>query len=212
MTKETEYKKLSDEELVAYIQKHSKENINTAKLAFTELVYRYNKKYYRLAYRFLYSKSEAEDIVQTAFLKLWANPCQWQMIWGVKFSTWFYRVVINLALDRNRKILPVLSDNSTDKNIENKTPESTQYCTENKPEDRPEDRPESKLEHKQNLRRIQTAIASLPKRQQTALILCFYEELSLKEAAKIMRTTTGAVKSLLMRAKYNLHKQLIKNK
>ncbi len=47
-------------------------------------------------------------------------------------------------------------------------------------------------------------IAGLPPRQKTALILCFYEELSHEDAAGVMNVSVSALRSLLMRAKATL--------
>jgi len=71
--------------------------------AFTILVQRHASRFYRVAYRFVSNRAEAEDIVQDAFLKLWERPNMWQAGKNTAFTTWFHRVVINLCLDRTRK-------------------------------------------------------------------------------------------------------------
>ncbi|MBE9531735.1 MAG: sigma-70 family RNA polymerase sigma factor, partial [Proteobacteria bacterium] len=72
------------------------------------LVKRDTPRYYGLAYRTLFNKIDAEEVVQEAFLKLWQKPEAWDRGKGTKFSTWFYRVVANICIDRNRKKKPVL--------------------------------------------------------------------------------------------------------
>lgn len=185
---------LGDEQLVKNIQ-------NGDHLAFSELVTRHHKKYYRVAYRYLYNKNDAEDVVQEAFLKLWENPYKWQLITGVKFTTWFYRIIINLAFDKNKKKSELNTDNLDYLEIRiNETNDSNSNSNGNE---------YTETVIKQEKRdEVIKAIKSLPKRQQTALNLCFYEQVSHKEAAKIMKTTTSAVRSLLMRAKQNLYKML----
>ena len=82
--------------------------------AFAALVERHTDRFYRLAYRYLQSKEAAEDVVQDAFLKLWENPALWQPQRNSKFTTWFYRVVVNLCLDlRKRKRPAVLEDETS---------------------------------------------------------------------------------------------------
>jgi RNA polymerase sigma-70 factor (ECF subfamily) len=176
--------RLTDEQLLLQIK-------NGNKSAFSELVVRNSKKYYRLAYRYLNSKQEAEDIVQAALLKLWEHPDQWQYEKGVKFNTWFCRVLINLALDKNKKKFPKFLDD-----IENQA-RSSLPCL------------DSKISGDQE--QLEQAIKELPVRQQTALNLCFYEEFSSKEAAQIMHSSVSAVQALVMRAKYNLYKKLLDN-
>ena len=51
-------------------------------------------------------------------------------------------------------------------------------------------------------------IKRLPPRQETALILCFYEELSHEDAAGIMKVSVSALRSLLMRAKATLRREM----
>jgi len=79
--------------------------------AFSELVIRHTKKYYSIAYRVLFNRDDAEDLVQEAFLKIWKNPENWNSSHNVKFTTWFYRVVINLCLDYKKKNKFSISDN-----------------------------------------------------------------------------------------------------
>ena len=87
---------LDDETLVCRIQEGSHE-------AFTILVNRHSNRFYSIAYRLVSSKGDAEDIVQEAFLKLWNRPNLWDPGKGAKFTTWSYRVVINLSLDHRKK-------------------------------------------------------------------------------------------------------------
>ena len=76
--------------------------------AFSLLVERHHQKFYHLAYRYLGHQDEAEDMVQIAFLKLWEDPFRWNKNKGTKFTTWFYRVVINLCLDHKKKFKSLL--------------------------------------------------------------------------------------------------------
>src|SRR6266508_5272283 len=93
----TAWPEKDDHELLALIQDGNGQ-------AFAMLVERHTERFYRLAYRYLQSKAAAEDVVQDAFLKLWENPAIWQPEHNSKFTTWFYRVVVNLCLDlRKRK-------------------------------------------------------------------------------------------------------------
>ncbi|MBW2664469.1 MAG: sigma-70 family RNA polymerase sigma factor [Deltaproteobacteria bacterium] len=87
---------VDDVSLIYQIQEGSHE-------AFSELVYRHSDRFYRIAYRLVSSKDDAEDIVQEAFLKLWDRPNLWDPSKRAKFTTWFYRVVINLCFDHRKK-------------------------------------------------------------------------------------------------------------
>ena len=92
-----------DHELLALIQDGSHD-------AFAVLVQRHTERFYRLAYRYVQNRETAEDIVQDAFLKLWEDPGRWQPERNSKFTTWFYRIVVNLCLDWQKKKRPLALD------------------------------------------------------------------------------------------------------
>ena len=153
--------------------------------AFAALVRKYSTRFYAVAYRFLGSRQDAEDIVQEAFLKLWERPDMWSPDRNIKFTTWFYRVITNACLDlRKRKsALPMAED------MEFADERSSQ---------------EELLGNYEAATLLEGAINALPARQQVALNLCFYEELSNQDAADIMGVNIKALQSLLMRAKSTL--------
>ena len=168
----------TDEELLARIQGGDQQ-------AFSTLVERHSERFYRLAYRYLQNRDAAEDVVQDAFLKLWEDPNRWQARHRTKFTTWFYRVVVNLCLDLQKKKRPIELDSETplpgrDESID----ESIIRAQE------------------QNL--LEREISRLPERQQTALNLCFDQELTNQEAADVMGVNLKALQSLIMRAKSTL--------
>ena len=98
---------LSDEDLMKLI-------LHENHFAYTQLVTRHTSRFYALAYRTLLDKVAAEDIVQDAFLQLWRNPHKWNASKGVKFTTWFYKITLNLSLDYNKKKRPLLLDEEFD--------------------------------------------------------------------------------------------------
>lgn len=153
--------------------------------AFDILVERHHLMFYRVAYRLLNNREEAEDIVQDAFLKLWENPALWDGSRNNKFTTWFYRVVVNLCYDRQRKKKPLPLADDYD------APDHAMPI-------------DQIIEDEQESSAVHASIKKLPERQKQALVLCFFEELSNKDAAKIMNVSTRALQSLLMRAKENL--------
>ncbi len=176
------FQHLDDESLIRQIQEGKPE-------AFGEIVDRHSKRFYSTAYRLLFSKSDAEDVVQQAFLKLWEKRLFWNPHKGAKFTTWFYRVVINLCLDHNRKKKPMPL-------CENMEFVDKQDCQ------------EILLDEKRKQALLDRFIQELPERQQLALTLCFYEELSNQEAAEIIGIKLKALQSLIMRAKTTLKERL----
>jgi RNA polymerase sigma-70 factor (ECF subfamily) len=171
-----------DNELLALIQ-------NGNGQAFALLVERHTARFYRLAYRYLQSKEAAEDVVQDAFVKLWENPMLWQPGRNTKFTTWFYRIVVNLCLDARKKKNPeALSDD-------------TLVADDREPVD-------EMMMRAQEQRLLEKEIAALPERQRTALNLCFDEGLTNQEAAAVMGLNLKALQSLIMRAKTTLKERM----
>ena len=158
--------------------------------AFAALVRRHTDRFYRVAYRFTGNRAEAEDIVQEAFLKLWERPSLWRADRKASFTTWFYRVVVNLCLDHKKKKRPSALEDDRWVPDERATHEETMIQDEKQ-------------------MRLEKAINNLPERQRVALNLCFYEELSNQQAADIMGIRLKALQSLLMRAKAALKLQLM---
>ncbi|MEJ0010407.1 MAG: sigma-70 family RNA polymerase sigma factor [Alphaproteobacteria bacterium] len=144
---------------------------------------------YRIAYRFVRDRAEAEDMVQDVFVMLWEKPGLWQEGRGASFSTWLTRILINRAIDvtRRKRFVPLdvamelaASDLPADEALAVAAASSASM-------------PRS---------------PALPERQRTALHLCFDEGLSNAEAAQIMRVRLKALQSLLMRAKATLKDRL----
>ena len=179
-----DYLNIDDERLMDLLQKGDHQ-------AFSTLVRRHSTMFYASAYRVTGDQGEAEDAVQDAFLKLWKKPEVWNAGRGAKFTTWFYRVVINAATDRMRKKKPA---------------QASDFLLENREDNR--DLQDDALEKGQEEQALEDAIQALPERQKLALNLCFYEGMSNKEAAEILGVGLKALESLLMRAKVALRESL----
>ncbi len=177
----------SDESLMRLIRQGSHQ-------AFAILVRRHTDRFFAAAFRLSGRASEAEDLVQDAFMKIWQKPDVWKDDRGAKFTTWFYRILVNQNIDRMRKnqkmvsgekILPFIADSKAD--------------------------PETMAGANEEQVRLERALSALPERQRTALTLCFYEGLTNAEAAGAMGVKIKALESLLMRAKTGLREYLSQN-
>jgi RNA polymerase sigma-70 factor, ECF subfamily len=171
-----------DQELLALIQDGSHQ-------AFAELVKRHTERFYRLAYRYVQNRETAEDLVQDAFLRLWENPAIWQPDRNSKFTTWFYRIMVNLCLDWQKKKRPIQLDEDMPLADERESADEAMI-------------------RMQEQRLLENEIAALPERQRTALNLCFDEGLSNQEAAEAMGVNLKALQSLIMRAKTTLKERM----
>lgn len=166
----------SDESLMALIQQGDHQ-------AFSILVRRHTDRFYASAFRLSGNAALAEDMVQESFTKIWQKPTLWKAGKGAKFTTWFYRILVNMNIDVLRKGKRNAGDAALD------------YMPDKAAG------PETQTIMNEEQARIEAAIASLPERQRTALNLCFYEGLSNAEAAEAMGVKIKALESLLMRAK-----------
>lgn len=136
------------------------------------------------AMRMLQDRAEAEDVTQEAMLRLWRVARDWRQ-GEAQVSTWAYRVVANLCLDRLRKRRPLGLDQIAE----------------------PDDGAPSVADRMQSaarLRALSEALAALPDRQAQAVALRHLEGLGNPAIAEIMEITVDAVESLTARGKRTL--------
>lgn len=172
---------LSDEELV-------ERTASGEESAFRLLVGRHTQRSLRLAHRMTGNASDAEEVVQEAFLRLWSKADTWQRGRG-KFTTWFFRIVVNLCLDRRRRpgFLPLEAAGDP--------PDPSRGAV-------------AKVYEDEVGRAVARGLADLPERQRAALVLCYYEELSNQEAATALSVSVSALEALLVRARRTLKTRL----
>lgn len=136
---------------------------------------------FRVAYRMLGDRAEAEDLAQEAMLRLWRIAPDWRT-GEAKVSTWLYRVVTNLATDRLRRRRGIGLDEAPEV-----ADESASALDRMIAEDR--------------LAALQGALDQLPARQRQAVVLRHIEGLSNPEIAAAMEIGVEAVESLTARGK-----------
>lgn len=146
---------------------------------------------FKLCLGFFENKQEAEDMAQEVFISAYESLENYAG--NSEFSTWLYRVAINVCLNnkRKKKIEKIFNRVELKENIESYT-----------------QTPECEYIEKEEYDTIISAIANLPNRQQIAFVLSKYNDFTQKEIADIMNINEGAVESLLQRAKQNLRKKL----
>ncbi|MBL4612223.1 MAG: RNA polymerase sigma factor [Emcibacter sp.] len=153
--------------------------------AYKMLVDRHLRSYLAFATRVIGDRMEAEDIMQEAFIRVWKNASKWDQDRKTRFTTWFYRIVMNLCIDvkRRRKRKPV-SELEEAYDISSDDP-----------------LPDARLSDKQMAVKISEALEELPERQKMVMTLCYLQGLGNKEAAEILNISTGAIESLLVRGR-----------
>ena len=137
------------------------------------------------AVRLLGDRAEAEDVTQEAMLRLWRIAPDWQDL-GARVSTWLYRVVGNLCIDRLRARRPSVE-------IEAAGPIAA-------------DQPgaDADLMRAARAHALADGLARLPARQRQAVVLRHIEGCSNGEIAEIMETGIEAVESLIARGRRGL--------
>ena len=160
------------------------------KKAFGELYDRYIDKIYNFVYYHVDYKEVAEDSTSEIFERALANLDNFKQR-EVPFSAWLYKIAKNKIIDHYRKKKDVLLDDQKSANLKDKNPG-----------------PEKLLYKKQRKKNLRTAVSSLPFDQKQAVILRYQEEMKIKEIAKILDRSEGAVKLLLNRAIKNLRREL----
>jgi len=141
-----------------------------------------------VATRMLGDRSEAEDVAQEAFMRLWRQAGRWRP-GAALFDTWLHRVTLNLCYDRLRRRREITTD---------AVPEQAD----------PAARADQSMIDQARDARLAAAIAGLPERQRAALVLQYYEGLSNIEAAAAMEIGVEALESLLSRARRTLRDRL----
>jgi len=155
--------------------------------AFNEIVLRYQAMAWKTAHRFLGDSMEAEDVAQEAFLKILKTANRYQPT--AAFRTYFYRVLINLCIDRTRKKRPSLTDDPGE------------------PAD-PSIGPMENLIEKESRASIRRALDALPANQKAAMILRHYEGLTYAEIAKVLGVTPKSIEGFIRRARASLQVRL----
>lgn len=157
--------------------------------AFRTLVGRLHGGALRLATRVLADRSEAEDAVQAALVKLWTNAGRYESGKGSP-AGWFRRIVVNACLDRRRTIRVVAPLDAVAES----------------PSADPD--PHEAAVGAERVARVNAAVARLNPRQRAAIALFYGDGATMAEIAVTLETTAKAVEGLLARARVELAQML----
>jgi RNA polymerase sigma-70 factor (ECF subfamily) len=151
--------------------------------AFEEIVRRNQDWAWRIAFRFLGRKEEAEDVVQDAFLRLLDASKRYRPT--ASFRTYFYRIIFRLCLDRAKRKQPFYLEKFTDF---------------------PDSKPSAATEmmRRETADAVRAALNALPPNQRIAIVLHYYEGLNYQNIAEALQKTPKAVERLLARGRDRL--------
>jgi RNA polymerase sigma-70 factor (ECF subfamily) len=156
--------------------------------AIAEFVARKLPRLMALAMRMLGNASDAEDVTQEVFVRVWRHAEHWRP-GKARFDTWMHRVALNLCYDRlrQRREIPVAQvpdriDPSSGVGVVGSEADAGGQ--------------------------VARALQLLPPRQREAIVLTYYQELSNVDAAAVMEISVEALESLLARGRRALRTHL----
>jgi RNA polymerase sigma-70 factor (ECF subfamily) len=164
--------------------------------AFEQLVRRHEARVYRMLFRMLGTREEAEDATQDAFLSLHRHGHRFRR--EARFSTFLYRVAANAALNRRRslgrarsreKLLAVRQATGADLPAAPRDPEGAASGAEIQA-------------------RVQDALLTLPPDLRMAVVLYDIEGQSYRDIAEALDIPEGTVKSRIHRGRQALRQEL----
>lgn len=156
--------------------------------AFAEVLARHGGLALRLAARLAPDLATAEDIAQEAMVRVWSRAADFNA-GRARFTTWLYRIVVNIAIDWRRRA-------RTEPLPEHFDPADPSAGT------------EEAMEVEERRASLVRALDELPVRQRAALTLVYDEGLSGAEAAQALGVSRKAVERLLARARASLRQRL----
>ena len=182
----------TDEELVA-------RSISGDADSFNELILRWERPIYALAYRTIGREEDARDVCQETFLRAFrALPA---FRGQAKFSSWLYRIALNLCRDwmRRERRAPVVQP-----------PEDVDLM-ELAAAAEPAESIEELVSRKDLTRLVERAMAKLPEEQRTAIVLKEYHGLTFQEIADLVGCPLSTVKTRLYQGLTVLRRELAKS-
>lgn len=164
--------------------------------AFASLIERHQNMVVGTVAKMLGNASEAEDISQQVFLRIWKSASRYKPT--AKFTTYLFTITRNLVFNeiRRRKRRNEVSNNEREEITHREIPESDQY------------RPDREMENNELGKMVDKAIAALPEQQRMAVVLRRYEQMPYEEIAHVLGISLSAVKSQLFRARTTLREAL----
>jgi RNA polymerase sigma-70 factor (ECF subfamily) len=181
----------TDEELVARSMRGDNDSFN-------ELVLRWERPIYALAYRTIGREDDARDVCQETFLRAFrALPA---FRGQAKFSSWLYRIALNLCRDwmRRERRVPIVQAQTADGTDLRDLAAAAE----------PSESIEELVARKDLAQLVEQLMAQLPEEQRTAIVLKEYHDLTFQEIADVMGCPLSTVKTRLYKGLTTLRREL----
>lgn len=180
----------TDEELVAQATAGDVESFN-------QLVKRWERPIYALAYRTLGREEDARDVAQEAFLRAYRGLRGFKG--DAKFSSWLYRITLNLCRDwmRRERRAPTIQ-----------VPEGVDAVEMADDRSQPVESVEDLVARREMSQAVQRAMTELPEEQRMAIMLKEYQGLTFQEIADLLDCPLSTVKTRLYQGLSVLRRRL----
>jgi RNA polymerase sigma-70 factor (ECF subfamily) len=156
-------------------------------VAFGCLVERHQRDVYRLCFRFVNDRDDAADLTQEVFLRAYRAIRSFRG--ESAFSTWLYRIAVNLCQSFRASRRP--HDELTESSVVVGGGEVL-----------------DRIERRERIHAVRDAVARLPAKQRATLVLKVYHELTHEQVAEVLGTSVGTAKANLFHALANLRRLL----
>jgi RNA polymerase sigma-70 factor (ECF subfamily) len=163
------------------------------KEAYVHLLKRYEQKVFQTCMGFLHDNDEAADLTQEIFIKIYEKLHSFKG--KSSFSTWLYRVTMNMAINYKRKMAW--------RSIFQPQQQSTELFDETGSYNA-----DSHLKKTEQKKLIKRVLDKLTKQQRKAFVLSHYRELSNNELADVLDISLKAAESLLFRARTSVNREI----
>lgn len=160
--------------------------------AMGELVARYATPLLNYLARMTGDRGEAEDLFQETFLRVHSNARSFRQ--ASRFKPWLFTIATRVAIDAIRKRCRRPAFVSWDKIEGDRVPANQNALRAT------DSNPGSDMLRSEKRELVKQAVESLPARQRAALVLSYYQGLSYSEVAKVMKCSTGTIKTHMSRA------------
>ena len=165
--------------------------------AFGDLMERYQERVFRMLTRYAGNRTEAEDLTQEVFLKVFRKLHTFQQ--DSQFYTWVYRIAVNTASDqlsrKSRRRLHLVEDGETLERAAHRT-------------EGPGESADTPLLEEEVREVTRAVLATLPDKYRSILVLREYEDLSYNEISEVLELNLGTVESRLFRARQRFKEAL----
>lgn len=167
--------------------------------AYSELVRRHQRKIYALVYHMTSSKEDAEDLTQDVFVKAYGSLGGFKRDAG--FYTWVYRIAVNRTINflKQRKRRTAVSLDDVDEAVE-RDPDYVELVARESPVR------EASLGELQ--KKLNDALLTLSEKHRSVVVLHDIQGVPHEEIARMLRVSTGTVRSRLFYARQMLQNEL----